>query len=938
MPPVIAIVIAAGFLGIGGAAAAGALGATIFGLTAAAFALTAIMTGASLLIGGITGLLNRPPSMSSLVNDAANHSVSIRQAAAPRVVIRGRAQLGGIITFVCSTGTNAEYLHLVITWTGHEVDAVEEYWFDNHKLVLDGSGNETGRFAGALTVETKLGAAGEVAFPGLVAAAGSAWTTAHRQDGCCSTHFRLKWDANKYPNGAPSSIRATIRGKKIFDPRDSSTGWSQNLALHIRDHMTDRKYGLRSQSWELDDASFIAAANLADEGVALVSGASEGRYSCNGFYDSSKTVGDILTGLLSSGAGKMPWAGGKWRLFLGAWRPATAATLSDGDFRGPLTYTARLGRRDAYNGVKGIFLYPGNAWSSSDFPPVVRASYVADDNGISGTTERGRWATATAYAANDAAMSAGYAYVCTAPHTSGPTTQPGVGASWTTYWEDAGEIQWKDVEYPFTISAATAQRLAKMDLESGRRQGVLSAPCKLGPYVSSPPDVVPVTKSNYGWTDKTFEVQTATLAMESDMALGVNFTLREADANQYSWSTADEQPMLDSPTATVQDPNTVNPVTDLTIESGPADAVTGADGVIRARIHAFWNSPADQYVIEGGKIFVEFKKHSDSTWIVQPEYEGKVTDAWIDAVNGGTYYDVRVRPRNSYGVFGSYAEADNLQASTTISSIVQEALSPTTIGNKNSTIVGGTNPLTATDAGSTETIHVAAFALQFGFGVVSFNSGSITGLAYSTGYYVFFDDSAVPPAGGPETYQASTDFTDVLAGRHRYYVGWINTGTAGGGGTGGGGFGGGCCSVDMFIDTDLTVEAIRLGQRADCHPGAGEIERQPLEMGFNPKLARCVRLVYANGTVWEGSADTPFHPRDGVETTAEGMLGSHGLTILDEEWPLRRHVEYSEVLHVEQLGLRMVRMLYFGHREFAAGKDPRKRALSHNGVIGGNPK
>ncbi|ABF42157.1 hypothetical protein Acid345_3156 [Candidatus Koribacter versatilis Ellin345] len=934
MPPVIGLIIGLAIVGAGAGAAiaAGTIAATLLGISA----LTLILTGATLIVGGVVGMLNRPPSVSSLVNDAANHAVSIRQPAAPRVIIRGRSQLGGIVTFICSSGSNAEYLHLVVTWAGHECDAIEEYWFDNYKLTLDGSGNETGKYAGVVKVETKLGAPGESAFAGLIADAPTAWTSAHKQEGCCSTHFRLKWDANKFPNGAPSAIRATIRGKKVFDPRDSSTAWSQNLALHIRDHMTDRKYGLRAQSWELDDASFIAAANLCDEAVELAAGGSEARYTCNGFYDTSKTVGDVLSGLLSSGFGKMPWVGGQWKIFLGAWRTPTAPTLTDDDFRGPLTLTGRIGRRDSFNGVKGVFLYPGNAWSSSDFPPVVRASYVADDNGITGTTDKGNWALTTVYGALDAAMHMGYAYVCTAPHTADADKEPGLGAHWEDYWQDAGEISWKDVEYPFTTSPATSQRLAKMELEAGRRPITLAAACKLGPYLSSPPDVVPVTHANFGWTDKTFELASAMLTVESDMALGVNFSMRETDEDVYAWSTADEQPMLDAPTPVLNDPDTVQSVTDLTIESGPADAVTAPDGVTRARIHAFWNSPADQFVIEGGKIFVEFKKHADSTWIVQPEYAGDVQDAWIDAVEGGTYYDVRVRPRNVYGVYGAYAEADNLQASTTISSIVQESLSPTTIGNKNSTIVGGTNPLSATDAGSSATIAIAAFALQFGFGQVSFNSGSITGLAYSTGYYVFFDDSSVPPAGGPQTYQASTDFTDVLAGRHRYYVGWINTPAMGGGGTGGGGNGGGCCCVGMFLEEGRTVGDIRNGEFADCFNGR-ELERQSLEMGFSSKRVRCVRLEYDNGTVWEGSADTPFHSKEGMETTAEGMDGCWGLTVLDEEWPVRRRLEWSYV-RVLFLGLCEVRMLYFGHREFAAGKDPHKRAISHNSMIGGNPK
>jgi hypothetical protein len=49
---------------------------------------------------------------------------------------------------------------------------------------------------------------------------------------------------------------------------------------------------------------------------------------------------------------------------------------------------------------------------------------------------RGQWLTATVYAAVDGVYNAGpgSSYICTAGHTSGASTEPGVGASWATVW------------------------------------------------------------------------------------------------------------------------------------------------------------------------------------------------------------------------------------------------------------------------------------------------------------------------------------------------------------------------------------------------------------------------------------------------------------------------------------------------------------------------
>jgi hypothetical protein len=52
-----------------------------------------------------------------------------------------------------------------------------------------------------------------------------------------------------------------------------------------------------------------------------------------------------------------------------------------------------------------------------------------------GFTWEGAWATSTTYSVNDTVENDGSGYVCTSAHTSGATTEPGVGASWTDKWD-----------------------------------------------------------------------------------------------------------------------------------------------------------------------------------------------------------------------------------------------------------------------------------------------------------------------------------------------------------------------------------------------------------------------------------------------------------------------------------------------------------------------
>src|SRR3546814_10333437 len=71
--------------------------------------------------------------------------------------------------------------------------------------------------------------------------------------------------------------------------------------------------------------------------------------------------------------------------------------------------------------------------------------------------------------------------------------------------EDNDERIWKDIDLPFTTSAATAQRLAKIDLERARQQMTTVWPCKLTAMRVQAGEVVKLTNSRFGWSEKPFE-------------------------------------------------------------------------------------------------------------------------------------------------------------------------------------------------------------------------------------------------------------------------------------------------------------------------------------------------------------------------------------------------------------------------------------------------
>lgn len=619
--------------------------------------------GSSLVLSGVSRLLTKSPSAPSFAAQANSQQVTARQAIAPRTIRVGRSRVGGILTFITTTGANNDFVQMVITLAGHQVHAIPNMYFDGVLVPLDGSGNATGNFAGLVHAEFNLGSAGQSAFAGLVAAIPAQWTTAHKQSGRAGAYVQLKWDASKFPNGIPN-ITFDIQGAEVFDPRSSTTGYSENPALWIRNYLTNTSYGLGAATGDIDDASFISAANTCDELVPLLAGGNETRYTANGSFDMSLKPSDVLQSLLTSLAGDLVYVAGKWSLYAGVYIAPTV-TLGDGDLRKAITVSTRISKRELANGVKGLYVSPTNNWQAADFPGVMRASYVADDNGFPNTAERGFWLTATAYALNDAVMSQGQAYVCSSAHTSGASTQPGVGVSWATVWTLMPEQIWKDINLPFTLSPSMSQRLAKIELNTIRRQVTASYPCKLSAYQVQPPNVVQVNRARYSWTNKTFKVTSSTLVTESDdlgaPALGVDLNLRETDANVFSWTAAtDEQAATAPATPTLPSIALVQPITGLGLTSGAATSLTRVDGVRISRILAQWTAPADQMVLNGGDIVIEFRTHAGpGAWTPAGPCSGYATSFFIDGVNDGVAYDVRVFAENSAGTRSAAVEVDN---------------------------------------------------------------------------------------------------------------------------------------------------------------------------------------------------------------------------------------------------------------------------------------
>ncbi len=107
------------------------------------------------------------------------------------------------------------------------------------------------------------GASSQTVDPMLSASIGSQWTTAHKLNGICYIAASFDYDKKGMYKGVPQ-ITVQVKGKKVFDPRDSSTGWSSNPALCFLDYIQNDEYGKGLATSQINMTTIGAAADKCD--------------------------------------------------------------------------------------------------------------------------------------------------------------------------------------------------------------------------------------------------------------------------------------------------------------------------------------------------------------------------------------------------------------------------------------------------------------------------------------------------------------------------------------------------------------------------------------------------------------------------------------------------------------------------------------------------
>jgi hypothetical protein len=587
-----------------------------------------VALGASMVAGSVA--LAPKPRVQSLGNQnyqqqTSNRSLMIKQPITVRDTVYGESKKSGSILFMDTTD-NTKRMHLVVQIASHEIQSFDKIYFNEEELTLSNYGTDArgiARFkptspskynkaSDILITEPKvrikqhLGTDDQLADADLQAEVGK-WTSAHRLRGIAYLYIRLEYDADMFPNGIPN-VSAEIKGKKVLDFRSGSTTHSDNPALCIYDYLTDTRLGLGISTSSVDTTSFTTMANLCDENVTLSAGGTEKRYTCNGVVFSDLAPMQVLDNMLTSCTGVLSYSNGKFILKGGQYVSPTI-TLTDDDFISQVALESKRSRKDLFNTVKGIFTSEETSWQPSDYPMVTSSTFSDAD----------------------------------------------------------GEVIFADIDLPFTVSSATAQRIAKIALFKNRQQMVLSAQVKLTGFKLEVGDTVNVTNTRLGFSNKVFEV--AEWSFSNDDKLAISLLLNETASSVYDWNAEESAFSLDNTTLpTVQDVQAPSLVVTDELRIYAETPITVLKVVCSSS-----QGTTNEFEVEA-----QNTNDAGSDFITLGRSKGNI----FELVNAedGAIYNVRARSINAFNVHSSFT--------TTSHEVIGKTAPPSDVTNFSSNVVG----------------------------------------------------------------------------------------------------------------------------------------------------------------------------------------------------------------------------------------------------------
>ena len=519
----------------------------------------------------------------------------------PIPIVYGERRVGGTFCFVETSGSTNENLFVVMTLCEGEINGVKELVVDDKVVTLASAPtllahgttytSNDSRFSNTIQVQAFNGTDDQVASSLITTQ--SNWTSAHRLRGVSYLALKFSWNQDYY-SGLPR-VQATIQGKKIFDPRNSTTAYSTNPALCILDYLRNSRYGkgLADTQFETDFASFKTSANECETQVTPYSGAPStiNVFDTNAVLPSDQKILDNVRELLRGCRGILPYTQGKYKLIIETYGTASLTLTEDDILDGIKLRSENLNQK--FNRVVVNYINPSNEFESdqAQFPPV-------DDSSLPTADQHQTMLTAD------------------------------------------GKLLQGLFTFNTITSSYQAEELAEIILRRSRNALKLSIRCTAEASNLEIGDIVNITHSSVGFSAKPFRV--LAIGLLADFSIQLN--LIEYQDNHYVWTPKASDPEIVD--TNLPDPYSVLAPTNLRTSD---ELRVGSGGSVITILNVEADPSLDFFV---DVYECQYKLTTSSTYITagigaNPKFE-------IPGLLDGSTYDVQIKAINSNRVSSAF--------------------------------------------------------------------------------------------------------------------------------------------------------------------------------------------------------------------------------------------------------------------------------------------
>ena len=532
-------------------------------------------------------------------------------------VVYGERLIGGTRVFIETSGTDNEFLFVALALCEGEINSIEEIRVDDKVVTFDGAltdntqrsvassdsnffkadPNVEGSSAeSTITIEPHLGSDGQSASSLLSSL--SSWGSNHKLSGVCYLALKFKWNPDVF--GGVPQVQAKIKGRKVVtlasNLSEQTASFSTNPAFCLLDYLRNERYGKGIATADINLQSFRDASQVCVTQVTPFSGGSNiNLFDCNAVLDTSKKVIDNVRDILKGCRGYMPYVQGKYKLIIETTGTASVS-LDEDDIIGGYSLASPT-KNSKYNRVIATFINPDRNFQADQitFPPT-------DDSSLPSADQHATMKTA-----------------------------------------DGGFLLEGRFDFKTLTSPYQAEEMAEIILRRSRESLGLSLTCSFKAYELHIGDIVNISLSSLGFTNKAFRV----LEMVFNENYEVTLQLVEHQDSFYTFATKGQ--VASTPTTTLPNPFSIQPPAGLTLSD---EMIEYADGVVLTRMNIVITPSTDKFV---QYYQVETKQTTESNFKIISNGT-QLRHELLNAVDDATY-DVRVKAINSFGISSTYVSA-----------------------------------------------------------------------------------------------------------------------------------------------------------------------------------------------------------------------------------------------------------------------------------------